>query len=101
MDRGFTEDQILKILSNIIVEALRVDPTRITKQTRIFLDLNAESIDILDIRFRMEQAFGFKINQEEMLRSIGAGLSAQEIQMKFTVGSLAEYLREKIRQQEG
>jgi acyl carrier protein len=99
MDRGLTEDQVLKTLSDIIVEALRVDPSRITKQTRIFLDLNAESIDILDIRFRMEQAFGFKINQEEMLRSISAGLSMQEIQMKFTVGSLAEYLMEKLGQQ--
>jgi len=99
MDRGLTEDQVLKTLSNIIVEALRVDPSKITRDTRIFLDLNAESIDILDIRFRMEQAFGFKINQEEMLRSVGAGLSAQEIQMKFTVGSLADYLMEKLRQQ--
>lgn len=97
MDRGLTEDQVLKTLSNIIVEALRVDPSTINRDTRIFLDLNAESIDILDIRFRMEQAFGFKINQEEMLRSIGAGLSAQEIQMKFTVGSLADYLMEKLK----
>jgi acyl carrier protein len=95
-----TENQILHTLSGIIVEALRVDPDRIKLDTRIFLDLGAESIDIVDIRFRIEHAFGFKMDQDEMIRSLGEGLSAEQIQEKFTVGSLVDYIRKRLKKQE-
>ncbi len=95
-----TENEIFATLSNIIVEALRVDAARIHPETKIFLDLGAESIDIVDIRFRIEHAFGFKINQDEMIRSLGEGLSAEQIQEKFTVGSLANYVKKRLEERE-
>jgi len=79
-----------------MVEALRVDPDKIRMETRIILDLGAESIDIVDIRFRIEHAFGFKINQSDMMRSLGEGLSAEQIQEKFTVGSVVDYIRKLL-----
>ncbi|MEM0983466.1 MAG: acyl carrier protein [Planctomycetota bacterium] len=62
MDR----DEIFEKVQGVIVEALAVDEDEVTMGATIFEDLGAESIDILDISFQLEQAFGFKIQQGEM-----------------------------------
>ena len=93
-----TDDAILLQLKGCIAEALRVSPSKVTPDSRLFTDLGAESLDILDIRFRLEQIFGFKINQEEMMRSLGEGLGANEIRDKFTVGSVVQYIRNRLSQ---
>jgi acyl carrier protein len=99
MKKRPTDKEILATLSNIIVEALLVDPVKIRMETRIFLDLGAESIDIVDIRFRMEHAYGFKINQDEMIRSLGEDLSRDQIEESLTVRSLVEYIGTRLEQQ--
>jgi acyl carrier protein len=99
MKKRPTDKEILATLSNIIVEALLVDPVKIRMETRIFLDLGAESIDIVDIRFRMEHAYGFKINQDEMIRSLGEDLSRDQVEESLTVRSLVEYIGTRLEQQ--
>jgi acyl carrier protein len=100
MKKRPTDEEILATISNIIVEALLVDPAKIGMETRIFLDLDAESIDIVDIRFRMEQAYGFKINQDEMIHSLGEDLSRDQIEERLTVRSLVEYIGNRLDLQE-
>jgi acyl carrier protein len=48
------------------VDALAVDDDEVTPDAKLIADLGAESIDILDISFKLEQAFGFKIAQGEL-----------------------------------
>jgi acyl carrier protein len=91
-----TNEEILLQLRDAIAEALRVSPSNVRPDSRLHIDLGAESLDILDIRFRMEQLFGFKINQEEMIQSLGVGLSANEIKEVFTVGSLLRYVERRL-----
>jgi len=59
-------DEIFENVRDVVVEALAVDEDEVTPQATIFDDLGAESIDILDISFQLEQKFGFKIEQGEM-----------------------------------
>ncbi len=99
MNNHLTDEEIFPTLSTIIVEALRIDSAKITMAARLFDDLGAESIDLLDIRFRIEHAFGFKIEQDEIIHNLGEGLSANQIREKLTVGSLAEYISSRLRQQ--
>lgn len=87
--------ETLGTIVSIIAEALAIDPTNIKPQTRLFGDLEAESIDIVDVRFRMEQAFGFKINQNDLMAQIGVGLSNEEIVERFNVDYLVRYIMEK------
>lgn len=61
-----TRDEVLKKVSAVLVEALAVDEDEITPQASLTRDLGAESIDFLDIVFRLEQAFGFKVAQGEL-----------------------------------
>jgi len=59
-------DEIFEKVKEVLVEALAVDEDEVSSQATIFGDLGAESIDMLDIGFQLEQAFGFKIEQGEM-----------------------------------
>lgn len=62
MDR----DEIFSKVQEVLVDALAVDEDEVTPEATIFGDLGAESIDVLDIAFKLEQAFGFKIAQGEL-----------------------------------
>lgn len=61
-----TQDEIFDKVRNVLVDALAVDEDEVTMQSSLVRDLGAESIDFLDIVFKLEQAFGFKISQGEL-----------------------------------
>lgn len=61
-----TRDAIFEKVSHVLVDALAVDPDEVTPTATLTGDLGAESIDFLDIVFKLEQAFGFKIAQGEL-----------------------------------
>jgi acyl carrier protein len=88
-----SEEEIFVTLSAILRDALRIEPVKITPEARLFDDLGAESLDIVDIRFRVDEAFGFSTNLDELIRSLGDGLSVSEMQEKLTVRSLVRYIK--------
>jgi acyl carrier protein len=61
-----TRDEIFDKVREVLVDALGVDDDEVTPQATLVNDLEAESIDFLDIAFKLEQAFGFKIAQGEL-----------------------------------
>jgi len=63
---AMTRDEILKEIQEVLVDALGVDEEEVTPKATLMGDLGAESIDFLDIVFRMEKAFGIKIPREEL-----------------------------------
>jgi acyl carrier protein len=88
MTNLLSEEEVFARLSVILQEALRIGPTKILPEARVFDNLGAESLDILDIRFRVDEAFGIKTTDEGLIQSLGDGLGAEEIQEKLTVRSL-------------
>lgn len=61
-----TRDEIYKKVQNVLVDALGVDDEDVTPDATLRGDLGAESIDFLDIVFRLEKAFSIKIPRNEM-----------------------------------
>jgi len=61
-----TQDEIYTKVSSTLVEALNVDEDQIQPQATLQGDLGAESIDFLDIVFRLEREFGIKIPRGEL-----------------------------------
>lgn len=61
-----TRDEILSKVRDVLVDALAVDDEEVTPTASLINDLGAESIDFLDIVFKLEQVFGFKIAQGEL-----------------------------------
>lgn len=59
-------DEIYDKVRGVLVDALAVDEEDVKPEASLVRDLGAESIDFLDIVFKLEQAFGFKIQQGEL-----------------------------------
>ena len=62
-----SRDEIYKKVQGVLIDALGVDEEEVTPTAVIKDDLGAESIDFLDIVFRLEKAFGIKIPRGEMM----------------------------------
>ena len=62
-----THEAILEKVQECLADALGKDPSEITPDATLMGDLGAESIDFLDIQFRLEKAFSIKIPRGEMV----------------------------------
>lgn len=61
-----TQDEVFEKIKVVLIDALGVDDDEVTPGATLTGDLGAESIDFLDIVFRLEKAFGIKISQGEL-----------------------------------
>lgn len=61
-----TEEDIFAKVKETLVEALGVDDEEVTAEASLRGDLGAESIDFLDIVFRLEKTFNIKIPRGEL-----------------------------------
>ena len=63
---AMSRDDIFQEVQEVLVDALGLDDDEVTKDATLMGDLGAESIDFLDIVFRLEKAFEIKIAREEL-----------------------------------
>ena len=70
-------------VKNIIVEQLGVEETKITRDARFKEDLEADSLDLVELIMAFEDEFGGEISDEE----------AQQIK---TVGGAVDYLQGRM-----
>jgi len=61
-----SRDDIFEKIQEVLDDALGVDEDEVTPEASLTADLGAESIDFLDIVFRLEKTFDFKISQGEL-----------------------------------
>ena len=61
-----SKEDIFSKVQEALVDALGVDDEEVTPQATLQGDLDAESIDFLDIVFRLEKAFDIKIERGEL-----------------------------------
>jgi acyl carrier protein len=86
-----TQEEIYSKVSATLVEALNVDQEEIKPTSTLQGDLGAESIDFLDIVFRLEREFGIKIPRGELFpESIFQGDPEFVQDGKVTAKGLAE-----------
>ena len=64
---AMSRDEIFDQVREVLVDALGLDDDEVTEEATLMGDLGAESIDFLDIVFRLEKAFGIKVPREELL----------------------------------
>ena len=97
---SMTKDEIFANVQEVLVEALGADEEEITENASLTADLGAESIDFLDIVFRLEKAFStddapFKISQGELFPENLMDNDEWISDGKFTEAGLA-MLRERM-----
>ena len=77
---------IFEKLAALIAEQFNVDADSITMDTSFTDDLNADSVDIVDLSMALEEEFGIEELAEEETSSIS------------TVGDLVRFLQNKVDQ---
>ncbi len=61
-----TKEEVFDKVKEALVDALALDDDEVTPEATMVGDLGAESIDFLDIVFRLEKAFGIDIPRDEL-----------------------------------
>lgn len=77
MDQGPIEDR----LRHIVAEQLGVEESQVTPNASFEEDLNADSLDLVELIMSLEEEFGVEISEED----------AEKIR---TVGDALDYIRE-------
>lgn len=88
-------DEVFEKVRSVLEDALGVDEDEVTPQATLGPDLGAESIDYLDISFRLEKAFAIKIDQSELMASDVLNNEEYVVDGKITDKGMAE-LRAKM-----
>lgn len=77
------EQDLFERIKGIIVEQLGVDENQVTMEARFREDLEADSLDLVELIMEFEDVFGGEISDEE----------AQQIR---TVGEAVTYLQQRM-----
>ena len=84
------EEKVLVKVKDALIEALGLEEGEVTKEASLTRDLGAESIDFLDILFRLEQAFGIKIPRSDLFPEKFASNNTYVQEGKVTSTGLGE-----------
>jgi acyl carrier protein len=63
---GLSQDEIFEKVQEALVDALGVDDDEVNRGATLVGDLGAESIDFLDIVFKLEKSFDINIERTEL-----------------------------------
>lgn len=63
---AYSNEEVFEKVQTALVDALGVDDEEVTPEATLVGDLGAESIDFLDIVFKLEKAFDIQIPREEL-----------------------------------
>ena len=90
-----TETEIVERLKPLLVEVLGAAPDKIRPESVLVADLGAESIDLLDLTFHIEETFHVSIESNEIEREASKRLpgGAYEKDGRLTDAALVEIRR--------
>ncbi len=83
-------EEVFSKVQAALVDALGVEDDEVTPEATMVGDLGAESIDFLDIVFKLEKAFGITIPREELFPDDILTNAAYVENGKVTAGGLTE-----------
>jgi acyl carrier protein len=70
MQKLVSEDRVLDEVRKALSETLRIDAQAIRPESSVVRDLGAESLDFLDVNYRLEQTFGIKMARHFFLEHV-------------------------------
>ncbi len=91
-----SRDEIFEKVRDTLVDALGLSDDEVTLQARLAADLGAESIDFLDIVFRLEKNFGMKIPRGELFPENFAAADASLVSNGVVTAKGLDELRQRM-----
>jgi acyl carrier protein len=83
-----TKEEITEVfpkVAGIVADALPCEIERVTPQASLIDDLGAQSIDFLDLVFRLERAFKVKIPRGKIIEQARGALTQEEFEQRGVV----------------
>lgn len=74
---------VLEKIKAIFADYYRVDEETLTPETNLQKDLNADSVDVVELLFAIEDEFDIEIPEEE-------------IEKMHTIGDIVNYIEDKV-----
>lgn len=77
-DVGFVErEKALEIFRGLAAELLEIDPDRITESARFKEDLDADSLDLIEVVMALEEQLGVRMPEEDLIgvQTVGEALT--------------------------
>lgn len=65
-----TEQEIIEIIDSSLAEEFELDRAAMTPEATLYDELELDSLDTVDMVIVLENAFGFKIREEQAIREI-------------------------------
>jgi len=68
-----TEAEVQKIITDILVKDFECDPAKLTLETNLFVELDLDSIDAVDLVVRLQQETGKRVSPDSFreIRTLG------------------------------
>ncbi len=86
-----THDELVDAVRSIVAEVLMVSVTDVRDESALIGDLGAESIDFLDLVFRIEDVVGRKIPASHWEAFITGRLRGQDLSRAITTAVVVEF----------
>jgi acyl carrier protein len=79
MDRSGTEDEVVERVARRVAEVLALSPEEVKPGSRLMTDLGADSLDLVELMFLLEQEFGIRLTREDLSLSAQLGLPEEQL----------------------
>jgi acyl carrier protein len=80
---GMDRDEVMRLVREHLASELELSPDRITPETRLRDDLDADSLDLYELVMELEDRYGIRVSEEE-----AAGI--------VTVGDAVDFVCERV-----
>lgn len=91
-----TRAQLPALVRDIIAEVLMVDPEEVRPDTALVRDLGAESLDFLDLLFRLEESLGRTIPPERWSDYVRDRTRSEDIASAITTQLVLEFAEREL-----
>jgi acyl carrier protein len=72
-------EEVVARVGKRVAEVLALSPAQVASQSRLMVDLDADSLDLVELMFLLEQEFGIRLTREDLSLSAQLGLPEEEL----------------------
>src|SRR5512141_2535471 len=72
-------EEVVARVGKRVTEVLALAPAEVSPHSRLMVDLGADSLDLVELMFLLEQEFGIRLTREDLSLSAQLGLPEEEL----------------------